>query len=121
MHIQHCDQGPSCMWAIYAINIWALSPSDLLQAATGPGATLKHLLGSPCLATVPRAMWLGPGRYKGLPKPEQACPQLAKNPGPEAGSRDPAKLFEKKQLWMSNSPEARQAGQACLGPRALTH
>lgn len=65
-------------------------PPSLLQAATGPGAISKHLLGSPCLATVPRAMWLGPRRYKGLTKREQACPQLAEDTGPRAGAREPA-------------------------------
>lgn len=54
-----------------------LGPLSLQHAVTGPGAVPKHLLGSPCLEIVPRAMWLGPRRYKELPEQEQACPQLA--------------------------------------------
>lgn len=112
---------PGCMSSIMTKDLhicgpYVKPPSSLLQAATGLGATSKHLLGSPCLATVPRAMWLGPRRYKGLTKREQACPQLAENTGPRAGARELATLYDKKQFWVSSRTEERWVGRACPGP-----
>lgn len=108
LHVQHCDQSP----LVCGPYVKAPSPSGLPQAATGPGVTCKHLLGPPCLATVPRAMWLGPRRYKGLTKQEQACPQLAENTGPTAGDREPATLYDKKQRCPAALRRGGQGGHA---------